>query len=63
MDKWKEEARRIRAGIKNLPAGWPFHLRPDLREEHDRLYAQGRKSLNAAAELRSLALHAEVDHG
>lgn len=57
MRDWKAESRRIRAGIKALTDGWPFHLRPDLRQQHDELAAEGLKLLNQAADLRNLALH------
>ncbi len=64
MRDWKAESRRIRAGIKGLPGGWPFHLRPDLRQQHDELASKGRKLLHDAADLRNLALYAgsEVSH-
>lgn len=59
MDKWKAEARRIRSRIKGVPPDWPFHLRPDLKQEHDRIYAEGRTMLSQAAALRSLALNGQ----
>lgn len=56
MTDWVAESRRIRAGIKPIPKGYPFHLRPDLKGEHDRLEADGRKLLAEAAEIKSIAL-------
>lgn len=57
MRDWKAESRRIRAGIKGFPYGWPFHLRPDLRQQHEELALEGRKLLHDAADLRNLALY------
>lgn len=56
---WKNhlaEVARMRSQFKPLPAGWPFHHRPDLKAEHDKAIAKARRLLERAAELRRIAL-------
>lgn len=56
MDKWIKESRRIRAGVNPMPDGWPFHLRPYLKSEYDRLMAEHRRAYSDAMAIKDKAL-------
>lgn len=56
MMDWVAESRRIRSGIKPMPIGYPFHLRPELKDKHDKLQADGRRLISEAAQIRAIAL-------
>ena len=56
MRDWVAESKRIRPGINPIPSGYPFHLRQELKDKHDKLHAEGRRLISEAAQIRAIAL-------